>query len=121
VFTPTNVARFVRAAPQLETLIIFASGVDVDWSLLVHPAFGELVHLKLKRIRVSGLGSTTLLKSGFFWRLRQRCLPLLKELAIVGCEYFVTPLESPSFARCLLKRLLQFAAGLAPRVWERRN
>jgi hypothetical protein len=63
VFTPTNIARLVRAAPQLETLIIFASEVDADATWLAHPAFGKLVRLKLKRIRVSGLGSTTLLKS----------------------------------------------------------
>jgi hypothetical protein len=35
----------------------------------------------------------------------------LKELSIDGHEYFVTPLESRSFAKSLVARFMKFAAG----------
>jgi hypothetical protein len=88
----------LRAAPHLETLIICASKVVVDSTWLGHPAFNGLVRSKLKHIRVLGLGSSTPLTSDFVLHLRQRHFPRLKELAIYEREYFVTPLESPSFA-----------------------
>jgi hypothetical protein len=117
VFTPTNVARLLRAAPQLETLTVFffALGwVDVNCSSWpVHPAFDGLVHCKLKRIRIFGWDLVTPLKSDVLSRLRQRHFPRLKELSIDGREYFVTPLnESPSFAKSLFNRFAKFAAAL---------
>jgi hypothetical protein len=112
VFTPTNVARLLRASPHLETLIISMWGVDVDESWPVHPAFDGLVHLKLKRVRIPGWSLTTPLTSDSFTRLRQRHFPRLKELGIDGREYFVTPPESRSFVKSLVARFMKFAAGL---------
>jgi hypothetical protein len=109
VFTPTNVARLLRAAPHLETLIVFvlASEVeDVDSLWRAHPVFDGLVHLKLRRIHIPGWSLKTPLSSDSFTRLRQR------HLAIDGRQYFITPLESPSFAKSLVTRFLKFAVGL---------
>jgi hypothetical protein len=115
VCTPTTVARVLRAAPHLESLIVFVFAPeveDVDSLWWAHPAFDGLVHLKLKRIHIPGWSLRTPLSSDSFPRLRQRHLPRLKELAIDGRQYFITPLESPSFAKSLVTRFLKFAAGL---------
>jgi hypothetical protein len=98
LFTPTNIARLLRAAPHIETLFVMAPGVNVDSSWLeqsTHAAFGELVHSKLRRIRVSGLSFMTL-PSDCVVRLRQRHFPRLKAVENDGCEYYITPLEAPS-------------------------
>jgi hypothetical protein len=94
VFTATNVARLLHAAPQLETLVVFALGVDADESWLVDPAFDGLVHLKLKRVRLFGIPLTAPLSSDRLTSLRQRHFPRLRRAAIDGCEYFVTPLDA---------------------------
>jgi hypothetical protein len=94
VFTPTNVARLLRAAPQLGTLVVFASRVATDESWLAHPALSELVHLKLKRVRLFGIPFTTPPSVKCLTRLRQHQFPRLKGVAIDGRECFVTPLES---------------------------
>jgi hypothetical protein len=112
LLTPTNVARLLRAAPHLEMLIVYAYGVDVDDFWLSNPAFCDLVHLRLRHIRVSGLSFTTLRTSDCIRRLRQRHFPRLKGVASDGCEYFVTPLESPSLAKRLFNRFVKFAVAL---------
>jgi hypothetical protein len=95
VFTPRNVARLLHAAPQLETLIVFGSGVKADESWLEHPASDDgLVHSKLRQIRISGLPRTTDLSAGRLASLRRRHFPRLKLVAIDGRECFDPPLES---------------------------
>jgi hypothetical protein len=63
-----------------------------------HPAFNALVHLKLQRIRLRGFKFPNAPSSDALLRMRQRHFPRLKELAIDGCEYFVTPLDSATAA-----------------------
>jgi hypothetical protein len=122
LFTPTNVVRLLRAAPHLEQLTIHASEVDVDASWLGHPAFDGLVHLKLKRVRVSGLGSLSPpATSDFLLRLRQRHFPRLRVVAIDGSEHFVTPLDPSSFDEHLFTRFANFIVGLVSRFWARRK
>jgi hypothetical protein len=118
LFTPPNAQRLVRAAPHLETLTVAASGVNFDSWRSAHAAFDDgLVHSKLKHIRVSGLGSSTSLPSDLFARLRQRHFPRLRRMVIFEREYFITPLESPSFVR----QVAQFASRLVSQLWERRG
>jgi hypothetical protein len=121
LFTPPNVARLVRAAPHLETLTVAASAVNFNSWRLAHPAFDGLVHSHLKRIHVTGLGFSTPLTSDLVARLQQRHFPRLRKVVIYEREYFVTPLESPSFAQHVFTRFVQFAAGLASQLWERRG
>jgi hypothetical protein len=101
LFTPTNAARLLRAAPHLEKLMVcvFASEVNVDSSWMAHPAFDELVHLKLNVIRVYGWTPTTPVTSDSVMRLRQRHFPRLRVVAIDGCEHYLTPLELPLSAK----------------------
>jgi hypothetical protein len=95
VFTAENAARLLRGAPQLETLIVFASGVKADdESWLEHPALDGLVHLKLRQIRISGLPRTIDLSASRLASLRRRHFPRLKVVAIDGRDCFDTPLES---------------------------
>jgi hypothetical protein len=91
VFTAPNVARLLRAAPQLETLIVLASGVKADASWLTHPASVELVHRKLRRIHFAGL-TLPALSSDCLARLRERHFPRLQFVAIDGRLYFAPPL-----------------------------
>jgi hypothetical protein len=116
-FAPTNFTRLLRAAPHLETLII--SCVDASW--LAHSDFDAgLVHLKLRRIRVSASRHLTspLTSDSLTRSLRQRHFPRLWVVAINGREHFVTPLELPSFAQTVFTRVVQFVAGLASRLWN---
>jgi hypothetical protein len=94
VFTPTSVARLLHAAPQLETLVVFALGVHADESWLVDPAFDGLVHLKLKRVGLFGIPLTAPLSSDRLTSLRQRHFPRLRRVTMDGREYFVTPLDA---------------------------
>jgi hypothetical protein len=100
LFTPTNVARLLRAAPKLETLDtlnVSATWVQADESSLLHPALNELVHRSLQRIRVPMLSFTTPLPTNCITRLRQHHFPRLKEFMIDRYKhYHVTPLEPPS-------------------------
>jgi hypothetical protein len=97
VLTPTYVARLLRAAPQLKLLFVSASEVAVDFSWLADPDFDDdLVHLKLKYIRVSGLGTSTPLTTDSLTRLQQRHFPRLQSVGIAGRDYSVAPLDSPS-------------------------
>jgi hypothetical protein len=108
-FTPTTVARILRAAPNVETLTVAAWEVDVDASWLApsaHPAFGGLVHSKLRRIRCYGKGFLDLLLESDLTRLRPRPHFLrLREVECYATTFFVTPLESHSSRTSLVRRL----------------
>jgi hypothetical protein len=118
-FTPPQVARLLRAAPHLETLIVAAkSTLVVESSWPGHPAFDGLVHSKLKQIRVSVSHHLTSPPTpDSLTRLRQRHFPYLRVVAINGREYFVTPLALPSFAQYIFNRCMQFAS----RLWKRQK
>jgi hypothetical protein len=88
LFFPAYVAQLSRAAPHLAILIVSASGANINSSWLGHPAFDELVHLTLQRIRLRGFRFPNAPSSDTLLRMRQRHFPRLKELAIDGCEYF---------------------------------
>jgi hypothetical protein len=113
LLTPTNVARILRAAPNLETLTVAAWDVDIDASWLApsaHPAFGGLVHSNLRLIRCFGKSFLTLLRSDLT-RLRPRPhFPRLQEVECYATTFFVTPLESPSLVRRLFDRFMDFVA-----------
>jgi hypothetical protein len=97
VFTPTNVARILRASPNVETLTVSAD-VDIDASWLAHsghhPALGELVHSNLRRIRCFGESFSAVLRPDFTRLRRRPHFPRLKCVNFSGHEYFITPLES---------------------------
>jgi hypothetical protein len=114
-FTPSDGARLLRAAPHLETLTVAAaSPVDFEPSWLAHPAFDGLAHLKLRYVCIYGFKLPRPLPSDFVPRLRQRHFPRLKEVAIGGCHYYVTPLEPPA-AKSFFQRVVKVVAELVSR------
>jgi hypothetical protein len=127
MLTPTNVARILRASPNVETLIVSAyMNVDIDASWLApsaHPALGGLVHSNLRRIDWYGqrLSLSTVLQSDLAC-LRPR--PHFPRLQIVNdvieeTAYFVTPLELPSLARRFLDLFVFFMDLLVDLWWTR--
>jgi hypothetical protein len=115
-FTPMNVARILRASPNLETLTVYADKeVDASWlAASAHPALGELVHSNLRRIRCCGqiFCSYSVLRSDFRRLRRRPHFPRLKAINFTLEEesFFVTPLESPSLVRRLFDRFMEFVA-----------
>jgi hypothetical protein len=114
-FTLSDGARLLRAAPHLETLTVAAaSPVDFEPSWLAHPAFDGLMHSKLRHVCIYGFKLRRPLSSDFVPRLRQRHFPRLKEAAIGGGHYYVTPLEPPA-AKSVFQRVVKVVAELISR------
>jgi hypothetical protein len=116
-FSPTSVARLLRAAPHLETLTVCAAGDHVHFSSswVANATLGDSVHWKLRHVRLYGLRhSATPLSSDCLTCLRLRHFPRLKGVAVDGCEFFITPLESS--AESLIHRFVQFAARLTSKL-----
>jgi hypothetical protein len=111
VFTPTNVARILRASPHLETLSVSASAkIDVSWLAPSghHPALGGLVHSNLRCIRCFGEIFSASLQFDLARLQRRPHFPRLKAVNCDGLEYFITPLETPSLVQRLVARVVDF-------------
>jgi hypothetical protein len=108
VLTPMDVARILRASPNLETLSVSTdAAIDASWlAQSAHPAFGRLVHSKLRRIRCYGEGFSTILRPDVKRLRRRPHFPRLKWINFCGRDCFVTPLESPSLVGSLFHRFV---------------
>jgi hypothetical protein len=122
-FSPTSVARLLRAAPHLETLTVCAAGDHVHSSWVADATLGDFVHWKLRHLRLYGLrhSATPPLSSDTLVQLRLRHFPRLKGVAVDGCDYFVTPLESTVDDESPLHRFVQFAVRLTSQLWGHRR
>jgi hypothetical protein len=80
------------------------------------------MHVKLKRVHITGLDLVSPLTPDCLMRLRQRHFPRLKRVAIDGCDY-VIPLRAPppSLAKILLSHFVRSAAALISRIWRRKE
>jgi hypothetical protein len=94
---PTDVARVLRAAPQLKKFFT-AHSVHGDGSWLAptaptHPAFKGLIHPRLREFGIvcaDGTAETTPHGAEWVAHLRRRHFPRLRELIVGDETYFVT-------------------------------
>jgi hypothetical protein len=95
---PADVARVLRAAPQLKKFFT-AHRVhgDASWlapTALTHPAFERLVHPRLQEFGIvcaDGFSETSPPDAEWVAHLRRRHFPRLRELVVGDETYFVTP------------------------------
>jgi hypothetical protein len=97
-FGMSDVARVLRAAPQLRALYMHERvRIDTLWltqsAASLHPSFVGLVHPQLRHFAVNSKVSE-LLDDGCASRLRQACFPALRVLEVRGETFFVTPLDA---------------------------
>jgi hypothetical protein len=97
---PADVARVLRAAPQLKKFHIDPHGDDVSWlapAAPTHPAFEGLAHPRLREFGFprACAGANTPLDDQWAAQLRRRHFPRLRELVVGKGAYFVTPPDRP--------------------------